>query len=83
MVSDCIITTTPNELMAGIHDRMPVILPQGAWHRWLDPAAQTREVQGLLVPYPAELMDAYPVGTAVGNTRNEGPGLIRPLSQSE
>jgi putative SOS response-associated peptidase YedK len=80
MVSACILTTTANELMAGLHDRMPVILPPAAWDLWLDAAAQPRELRGLLTPYPASLMDAYPVGTAVGNIRNDGPELIRPLA---
>jgi len=55
MVSACIITTEPNELMAEIHNRMPVILPKEAWGLWLDPAAQVREVQPLLVPYQPAL----------------------------
>ena len=79
MVSACIITTVPNDLMAKIHNRMPVILPRDAWDLWLDPAAQVREIQPLLVPCPAELMAAYPVSSAVGNTRNDGPELILPL----
>ncbi len=78
MVSACIITTEPNELMAGIHNRIPLTLPKDAWDLWLDPAAQTKEVQPLLVPYPAELMSACPVGKAVGNTSNQGPELIVP-----
>lgn len=80
MVSACIITTEPNELMAGIHNRMPVILPKETWNLWLDPAAQVREVQPLLVPLPADCMAAHPVGKAVGNTRNDGPDLILPLT---
>ena len=80
MVSAIIITTEPNEVMAEIHNRMPVILPKEAWGLWLDPASQVREVQPLLVPYPAELMAAYPVGSAVGNTRNDGPELIVPVA---
>ena len=79
MVSTCIITTEPNELMAGIHNRMPVILPKEAWGLWLDPAAQIREVKPLLVPYPSELMAAHLVGKAVGSTRNDGPELILPV----
>lgn len=78
MVSACIITTEPNELMAGIHNRMPVILPRKSWGLWLDPAAQTREVGPLLVPYPSELMAAHPVSTSVGNIGNEGFELIQP-----
>jgi putative SOS response-associated peptidase YedK len=80
MVSACIITTEPNELMAGIHNRMPAILHKDSWDLWLDPATQTREVQPLLVPYPAELMSAHPVSSAVGNPRNDSPDLILPVA---
>jgi putative SOS response-associated peptidase YedK len=79
MVSTCSITTVPNELMAEIHNRMPVILPKETWGLWLDPAAQIREVKPLLVPYSSELMAAHPVGKAIGNTRNDGPELILPV----
>jgi putative SOS response-associated peptidase YedK len=80
MVSTCIITTGPNALLAGIHDRMPVILPKAAWAAWLDPGAQVRDLQPLLAPYPAELMAMHPIGPAVGNVRNDGPELILPLA---
>jgi len=82
MISTCIITTQPNELMAGIHDRMPVILPRDTWSAWLDPAAQTRELHPLLRPYPSKLMLAHPVGSAVGNVHNDGPELIQPVGHS-
>jgi putative SOS response-associated peptidase YedK len=78
LVSTCIITTEPNALMAGIHNRMPVILPKDSWGLWLDPASEVGEVQPLLIPYPDELMAAHPVGSAVGNVRNQGPELILP-----
>ena len=78
MVSACIITTEPNELMAGIHNRMPVILPRETWPLWLDPAAQTREVKPLLVPYAADRMAAHPVGPSVGNIQVDGPELMLP-----
>ena len=80
MVSTCLITTEPNGLMAEIHNRMPVILPKPAWSDWLDPAAQTRDLQRLLVPYPSELMRAHPVSPAVGNVRNDSPELILPVA---
>lgn len=77
-----IITTTPNELMATIHDRMPVILPPQAYARWLDPANQDLgELQKLLQPYPAEEMTAYPVSTAVNSPRNNSAELIRPVAE--
>lgn len=80
LVSACIITTEPNALMAGIHNRMPVILPKDSWGLWLDPASEIGAVQPLLIPYPDELMAAHPVGSAVGNVRNQGPELILPVA---
>jgi putative SOS response-associated peptidase YedK len=52
-----IITTSPNELVAGIHDRMPVILHQADEKRWITPHPDQSLVQ-LLQPYPADLMEA-------------------------
>ena len=80
MVSACIITAGPNALMAGIHHRMPVILPRAAWGIWLDPSSQARVLLPWLVPCPADLMAAHPVGSAVGNPRNDGPELILPVN---
>lgn len=72
-----IVTTTPNELMARIHDRMPVILGPEHWETWLDSALDdVGELRGLLVPSPAADLEAYPVSTRVNATRNEGPDLI-------
>ncbi|WP_150266511.1 SOS response-associated peptidase [Paenibacillus tepidiphilus] len=73
-----IITTESNSLMMDIHDRMPVILPQGAEAYWLDRGNQ--DVSGLmklLQPYDARLMRAYPVSAEVGKVRNDYKELIR------
>ncbi len=76
--SATIITTRPNELMTQIHARMPVILHEKDFHRWLDPKEHAAgDFQDLLEPYPAELMDAYPVAKTVNNVRNDGPDLIK------
>ena len=80
MISACIITTEPKDLMAGMHNRMPVILPKSAWGLWLDPSAHTREVKPLFVPCPSEVVAAHPVGVAVGNVRNDDPSLILPIA---
>jgi putative SOS response-associated peptidase YedK len=75
--SFAVITTEPNEMTAKIHDRMPVILPEQAHAKWLDPENERIDaLQGLLKPYPAEEMRAYPVSTRVNSARNEGPELI-------
>ncbi len=78
--SCAIVTTTPNELMASIHDRMPVILPESAWDRWLDPELDDiAELRELLVPFVADELEAYPVSLMVNNTRNEGADLTAPI----
>lgn len=80
ILSCTIITTQPNEFMATIHNRMPVILPPEAYAQWLDPAEQSPDqLSPLLNPYPAELMTAYPVSTIVNNPRNDVPGCIEPV----
>jgi putative SOS response-associated peptidase YedK len=76
-----LITTGPNELMAPIHNRMPVILSPDNYDRWLDPAVQQPEqLQPLLRPYPNDAMLAYPVGTHVNNPRNEDANCIAPAA---
>lgn len=75
-----VITTEPNDLMAKIHNRMPVILPREAHDLWLDyKMMDTSKVMGLLKPYPAAQMKAYEVSTKVNNARNEGADLIQPV----
>lgn len=74
-----ILTTTPNALMAPIHDRMPVILSATAAQQWLAPDFLPVDLPALCAPYPAEAMRAYPVGAAVGNVRHDHPGLVAPI----
>jgi putative SOS response-associated peptidase YedK len=70
--SATIITTDPNELMASLHNRMPVILPSNTYAQWLDPAPQSpNRLQNLLLPYPADEMEAYPVSTLVNSPGND------------
>lgn len=79
ILSCTIITTDPNDLMAQIHNRMPVILPPAAYEQWLDPAERSPDqLQGLLQPYPAELMTAYPISKLVNSPKNDSPALIEP-----
>ena len=76
-----IITGPLNELVAPIHNRMPAILPRDAWRRWLgEDEADVEDLRGMLRPFPAELMGAYPIGRRVGNVRNNDPALLVPLA---
>jgi putative SOS response-associated peptidase YedK len=68
-----ILTTSPNELVRPIHDRMPVIISCEDYDRWLDPRVDSAGVADLLKPYPASDMQANPVGTQVNNPANDDP----------
>jgi putative SOS response-associated peptidase YedK len=74
-----IITTEPNELIAPIHNRMPVILHEKDFEQWLDRnQKETERLKKLLVPYPSEELKAYPVSKIVNNARNDVPECLRP-----
>jgi putative SOS response-associated peptidase YedK len=78
-----IITTEPNEKMATLHDRMPVILHAEDYDCWLDPEVQSRDLlQPLLRPYEAANMTLYPVSTAMNTARHEDPDCIEPLAEA-
>jgi putative SOS response-associated peptidase YedK len=75
-----IITTTPNEALADLHDRMPVVIDEAAWARWLDPRPGDRgELLGLLVPNEDVDLEVYAVGRDVNDVRRDGPELIERL----
>jgi putative SOS response-associated peptidase YedK len=74
--SCAIVTCAPGEVVAPIHDRMPVILDQDAEAAWLDPEATSEELQNLLVP--SDELDVTEVSDAVNDVRQDGPALIEP-----
>ena len=79
VLSTTIITTEPNPLLAKIHNRMPVILPEKAHALWLQTGeADPKELSELLRPYPAEEMVAYPVSKLVNSPGNDIPAVIAP-----
>ena len=71
-----ILTTNANDLVAQIHNRMPVILPEDAEQDWLNEQLALEEAQALLAPYPAALMTAYEVSSKVNSPANNTPEVI-------
>ena len=71
-----IVTCAPGEVVAPIHDRMPVILERGAEPVWLDPATPVRQLEALLVP--TDDLVITEVSDAVNDVRQDGPRLIEP-----
>lgn len=79
----CILTTEPNDLVARVHNRMPVILTADAMPRWLgDRPLAADDLKLLVRPFPAERMQARPVSRYVSNSRNEGPRCLAPPDEA-
>lgn len=78
-----ILTTAANQLVAPLHDRMPVILSPDEYSTWLDrnttnPASLVR----LFQPYPVDLMEMQRVSPLVNNVRNESADLVMPVGDA-
>ena len=78
-----ILTCEPNEFMAPIHNRMPVLLPQDAWPVWLgETGAGPEQLQALCKPFPSERMISWAVTPRVGNVRNTDAALVEPFPEA-
>jgi putative SOS response-associated peptidase YedK len=73
LITFSIITTSPNEMMQPIHDRMPVILPIDKESIWLDPEYRNPDsLQKLLIPYKSGEMISHPMSTLINNLEKDG-----------
>ena len=73
-----IITTEANSLLNNIHDRMPVILHPENEHLWLQ-SQNVEELVALLKPYPAELMESYPISDRINSVTQDDERLVNRL----
>lgn len=84
VVSYTIVTTAAEPGMDRIHDRQPVVLDRDQWASWLDPTlTEPDDVRALLEPRSRGRFEAWPVGRAVGSSRNNGPGLLEPAPRAD
>jgi putative SOS response-associated peptidase YedK len=85
MLQSCsILTTAANELLDGVHDRMPVILPRRHYEAWLTaPAAEAERLAELLVPFDAGIMRRYPVSSQVNRPENDTPECAQQVPEPE
>jgi putative SOS response-associated peptidase YedK len=75
-----IVTTAPNAMLAELHDRMPVIVPDDAWDRWLDPRpAEPGELRALLEPDETVPLVIAAASRLVNDVRRDGPELLLPI----
>ena len=78
--SFAIVTTTPNDLCAELHHRMPVVLGPETWPAWLgEEPPNPSQLKAMLAPYPSDGMMYWPVSTRVGNVKNNDPSLVTPV----
>jgi putative SOS response-associated peptidase YedK len=76
-----ILTTTPNQLLADIHDRMPALLPPETYDLWLDPGFRDLgATTNMLRPFDATLMRRFPVSERVNSVSNDGPDCSEPIT---
>jgi putative SOS response-associated peptidase YedK len=68
-----ILTTTPNEVVAPLHDRMPVIVAPGDYDEWLDTG---RDPTSVIRPYPPDEMVSWPVSTRANTPKNDDPAIL-------
>lgn len=77
LLSCTIVTTRANSVMEPIHDRMPVMLPEGTWDTWLDVrVTEPATLDPLLAPAPDAEIELWPVSPMVNSARNNGPELV-------
>jgi putative SOS response-associated peptidase YedK len=77
VITSCAIVTTPaNELVAELHNRMPVILRSDQYDVWVDRRADRRRLRERLKPLPASELKMYRVSSAINQPENEGVDLL-------
>jgi putative SOS response-associated peptidase YedK len=77
-----ILTTEPNNTVAPIHDRMPVLLEPQEEQQWLEDD-DGGSLKQLLDPYPDDDLTAYRISTAINNPDNENPGVVEPVDDPQ
>ena len=82
VIESCtILTTTPNSLVADLHDRMPVIVPSDKYELWLDPdVTDFKAIRDILKPYDATAMRLYPVNRKLNNSNNDDAESASPVT---
>ncbi|MCG8416964.1 MAG: SOS response-associated peptidase [Proteobacteria bacterium] len=82
LLSFTIITTAANDLMAPIHNRMPVIIERADYERWLDPHIQSHDaVVDLLTPPPVDSLEMREVSTLVNSVKNDSASCVEPAAE--
>ncbi len=78
-----IVTTSATGIIASLHDRMPVMLPDDSWDGWLDPSVDDPQAAaGLIGTIDPDLLMEHPVSSRVNSVRNDGPELTERVRET-
>ena len=80
LITCAILTTEPNDLLAPIHDRMPVIIRPDDYETWLSPSTKTAAVSRLVEPFAADAMRAWEISPLVNDPKTDDARVITPVS---
>jgi putative SOS response-associated peptidase YedK len=78
-----IITTPANELVSSVQERMPAILTSAAEKIWMDKDSGESALLNVLIPYPADKMNYYPVSPRILDSSVNVPSLIIPTPPAD
>jgi putative SOS response-associated peptidase YedK len=79
VITCAILTTEPNEVLAPIHDRMPVIIRPDDYRSWLDQSTKAEDVSGLVAPFPADAMRTWEISLLVNDPKTDDARVIAPV----
>ena len=82
LITCAILTTEPNELLEPIHDRMPVIVQEQDYAKWISPGTEAVEVHRMVQSYPDELMRTWEIGVLVNDPKTDDASILTPVSDS-
>ena len=77
-VTFAIMTTSANDIMRTVHDRMPVILSPDSERKWLDPSTKKGPLSSCLNPYPANEIQIFPISNLVNSPTNDTVEILTP-----
>ena len=82
LITCAILTTEPNELLAPIHDRMPVMIAPEAYGSWVDPSTTMDDVKRMVAPFPTDQMRAWEISPLVNDPKTDDARILTPASTS-
>ena len=79
VITCAILTTEPNEILAPIHERMPVMIQPDDYEGWLSPSTGMEEVRRLVSPYSANEMRTWEISLLVNDPKTDDARVIAPV----